>query len=744
VSDPSDSEASRPTPPAPAADLARTRVGDSGTDLEWKEIHQGSRPGDQFVRIARHRGFKRRGVGRYEIRAEATMPKSGLGRLYTQAKRLIIGEPLATAAAGHERLTKLKALAVLSSDALSSVAYATEEIMRVLLLAGAAALAVSLPIGLAIIVLLFIVGFSYRQTIRAYPHGGGSYIVAKDNLGTLPGLAAAGSLLISYILTVAVSISAGVKALVSAYPVLGSYDVPLAVAVIIIITLINLRGVRESGSIFMVPTYAFLACMAALLVGGFLRFGIGPPTAPEVPVGAAEPLTLFLILRAFASGGAALTGVEAISDGVPAFQKPEWVNAQKTLTAMVIILAITFGGITYLANRIGVVPGTVEGAHESETVVSQIARAVFGESPLYFAVQYATFLVLFLAANTAYSDFPRLAYFLGRDRFLPRQFTFRGDRLAFSVGIVVLGLASILVLWVFGGEISLLIPLYAFGVFSAFTLSQAGMVMRWWRRREPGWQSSIIFNGVGAVATFLVLLIVATTKFLDGAWMVVVLLPLLILMFRAINRHYSQAAEELAAETPIDPSEISHLVIVPISTLNQVALQTLAYARSIARDPDDRVVAVHISEDAEEAERLGREWEEWQCGVPLVIIESPYRSLVGPLLAYIDTVHAQWPQRTLSVIVPEFVPSHWWEQLLHNQTALRLKAALLFRPGIVVTNVPYHLKKRPASPPRPAAPAWNSSGAATAPEAAGPRPPRQVRIHRNPDGADAPPPPRHQ
>src|SRR5437773_5355190 len=339
------------------------------------------------------------------------------------------------------------------------------------------------------------------------------------------------------------------------------------------------------------------------------------------------------MLRAFASGGAALTGVEAISDGVPAFQKPEWINAQKTLTAMVIILAITFSGITYLANRIGIVPGVAEGGHEAETVVSQIAHGVFGDSPLYYAVQYSTFLILFLAANTAYSDFPRLAYFLGRDRFLPRQFTFRGDRLAYSVGIVVLGVASVIVLWSFGGSIERLIPLYAFGVFSAFTLSQAGMVMRWWRRREPGWQRSIVFNGVGAIATFLVLLVVATTKFIDGAWMVVVLLPLLILMFRGIHAHYTQADAELAAETPIDPEEISHQVIVPIAKLNQVALQTLAYARSIARGADDVVNAVHITADGEAAETLRLQWEEWQCGVQSTIIESAFRWRVGPFLA---------------------------------------------------------------------------------------------------------------
>jgi amino acid transporter len=566
--------------------------------------------------------------------------------------------------------------------------------MRVLLLAGTAAISASLSIGVVLVFLLFVVGFSYRQTIKAYPTGGGSYIVAKDNLGTLPGLTAAGSLLISYTLTVAVSVAAGVKALASAYPALDAFSAEIGVGVIVLITLINLRGIRESGSIFMLPTYVFLLSMAALLGWGLIRFGFGPPGEPTPVQSAVEPLTLFLMLRAFASGGAALTGVEAISDGVPAFKPPEWVNAQKTLTAMVVILAITFSGITYLANRMAIVPGVSDGVHDPETVVSQIAHGVFGQTPLYYAVQYATFLILFLAANTAYSDFPRLAYFLGRDKFLPHQFTFRGDRLAYSVGIVVLGIASSLVLWGFGGSISRLIPLYAFGVFSAFTLSQSGMVMRWWRRRETGWQRSIIFNGLGALATFLVLLVVATTKFLDGAWMVVVLLPLEVLLFRAIHAHYTQAANEVAAETPIDPDEITHQVIVPIASLNQIALQTLAYARSISRGPEDVVSAVHITDDPEAAEKLQEQWEEWQCGVQLTIIESPFRSLVGPLLSYIDAMHAQHPGKTLTVVLPEMVPAHWWEQVLHNQTALRLKAALLFRPGVVVADVPYHLKRR--------------------------------------------------
>ncbi len=423
---------------------------------------------------SRHKTFRKLGAGRYEVRG---IPRrNGPSGLYSRLKRLIIGEPLATAAAGHERLTKVKALAVLSSDALSSVAYATEEIMAVLLLAGTAALSASLPIGAVLVILLFIVGFSYRQTIKAYPTGGGSYTVAKDNLGTLPGLTAAGSLLISYTLTVAVSVAAGVKALASAYPTLNTVSTEIGVVVIMLITLVNLRGIRESGTIFMLPTYAFLVAMAALIVGGLVRFGFGPPGEPTVVQNAVEPLTLFLMLRAFASGGAALTGVEAISDGVPAFKPPEWINAQKTLTAMVVILAVTFSGITYLANRMGIVPGVTASGQEAETVVSQIAHGVFGDTPLYYAVQYATFLILFLAANTAYSDFPRLAYFLGRDPFLPHQFTFPGrppgvlGRDRRSRHCLVGGAVG------FGRKHQPPDSAVRLRVFSAFTLSQSGML----------------------------------------------------------------------------------------------------------------------------------------------------------------------------------------------------------------------------------------------------------------------------
>jgi amino acid transporter len=654
---------------------------------------QGQHPGDRYVRVIRQQSedFARKGPGHLVASPETLEARGPVGRAFGRVKRLLIGTPLSTAQAAHERLTKTKALAVLSSDALSSVAYATEEILRVLLLsAGLAVLHVSLPIGAAIVLLLIIVGASYRQTIKAYPAGGGSYIVAKDNLGTMPALTAGAALLTDYVLTVAVSISAAVAAMVSAFPQLHGHLVALGLGFVALVTILNLRGIRESGSIFAVPTYLFLAGMAVLLVVGFVRAGADGFDAASPPPEAAHlagtgTLSLFVILRAFSSGCAALTGVEAISDGVPAFQPPEWKNARTTLTWMVAILAVTFAGITILAHQFGAFP--MEATEEGyQTVVSQIARSVFGgENAGYYYIQFATMAILVLAANTAYSDFPRLSYFLARDRFMPRQFTFRGDRLAFSTGIVTLGLLAGTVLWLFGGATERLIPLYALGVFTSFTLSQLGMVVRWQRRREPGWQAGRIINLAGAVATGVVAVVVGLTKFTHGAWIVCVLIPLLIVGFRAIHRHYEQANRELAEETPLDPVTIQHTVLVPIAAVNSIARQAVAYARSFAGN----VTAVHVATDEDEIEAVRQAWSELGSDVPLVIIDSPDGSLVGPFLAYVDEVDRQRPDDTITIVLPEYIARHWWEHLLHNQTALRLKAALLFRPGIVVTSVPY-------------------------------------------------------
>jgi amino acid transporter len=670
-------------------------------DLVGKQGIQGHLPGDRYVRVCRVQteDFLRAAPGHLVATEEALEARGPAGRAFGKVKRAVIGAPISTAQAVHERLTNVKALAVLSSDALSSVAYATEEILRVLvssvLVAGVAALSKSIPIGMAIVVLLLIVGVSYRQTIKAYPRGGGSYIVAKDNLGEMPALTAGAALLVDYILTVAVSVSAGVAALVSAVPALNGHRVALGLFFIALITVVNLRGLRESGSIFAVPTYMFIVGMFVMIGIGVARNAMAgfpvtaPPAAGISEVAGASTLSVFLILRAFSSGCAALTGIEAISDGVPAFKPPEWINARKTLTAMITILALTFTGITFLAHQYGAYPMEPHDT-EYQTVVSQIARSIFGgTNGAYYYIQFATLAILILAANTAYSDYPRLSYFLARDRYLPKQFTFRGDRLAYSTGIITLAMLAGLVLAGFGGETDRLIPLYAVGVFTSFTLSQSGMVSRWLRLKEPGWRAGLPLNLLGTIATGIVAIVIASTKFQSGAWIVILLIPLIIMMFKGINRHYARAAGELAAQTPLDPEEIEHTVIVPIAAVNRVARQTLAYARSISPN----VTAVYITDDENEIEQMRAAWEALGSDIPLVIIESPYRSLVGPLLSYLDEIDRQRPDDTLTVVLPEFIARHWWEQILHNQTALRIKAALLFRPGTVVTSVPYHLER---------------------------------------------------
>jgi len=658
-------------------------------DLHLREVVQGQRPGERYVRIVRPQlGRLRRVEPGHLVATERTLEGRSLtSRAWNRIRYALFGPPLSTAALPHERLSKIKALAVFASDALSSSAYATEEILLVLVAAGSLALQWTVPIAVAIAALLGIVAVSYRQTIRAYPQGGGSYIVTKDNLGTIPSLVAGASLLTDYVLTVAVSISAGVAAVTSAVPTLHDHRVLLAVVFIAVIMAINLRGVRESGTVFAAPTYLFLFAILAMLVAGGVRLLIGGPPPAEinaVPIEGGQALTIFLILRAFASGCAALTGTEAISDGVPAFKPPEWRNARTTLTWMAVILGVLFLGITGLAYSFHIVPA------EGETVVSQVARMVFGTTPLYYYVQMATMLILVMAANTSFADFPRLSYFLARDRFLPHQFQFRGDRLAFSTGIVVLAvLASVLVV-AFHAETHALIPLYAIGVFVSFTLSQASMVRRWWVRREPGWRRSMVVNGLGAVTTGIVAVVVAVTKFQLGAWIILVLIPLLICLFIGINRHYQSVRDQLTLERfnqPLTPPH-SPYVVVPVDDLHRGTLQALSYARSISPS----VVAVSVTDDMEAAARLRRRWDRWGGEVPLVILESPYRSLIGPLLSYLDGLQAEHGGDPITVVLPEFVPHHWWEFLLHNQSALRIKAALFTRPNTVVIDVPFHLR----------------------------------------------------
>ncbi|MBV9328724.1 MAG: APC family permease [Chloroflexi bacterium] len=664
-------------------------------DLEWRQTVRGAKPGDRYVRIATHRGFTRIGKNYLVPRPGTGDPGTGFGRWMQRFKRLILGSPIPTASEVHERLNKIRALAVFSSDALSSVAYATEEIMKVLVLAGAAMLYLTLPISVVIIALLAIIVISYRQTIRAYPKGGGSYIVASQNLGVIPGLTAASALMTDYVLTVAVSSAAGVAAITSLIPELLPYTAELSVAAVAILAIANLRGLREAGTIFAVPTYSFVVMMYVLIAFGLFRlfFGGGvqysaPPSA--LPQGS-ESLGIFLLLSAFAQGCTAMTGTEAISDGVLAFKPPESDNARKTLLSMGLILGTMFLGMSFLATQIHIQPAT------EETVLSQLGRTVFGEGAMWVVLQCATALILVLAANTAFADFPRLGFFLARDRFLPRLFKFRGDRLAFTAGVVLLAGLAIMLLLIFHGNLDSLIPLYAVGVFTSFTLSQAGMVAHWRHTREPGWQRSMVLNGIGMVATALVTLVIASTKFVHGAWIVVLLIPMLIALLYGIHTHYVRLEGTRRAETPLLPEDVHVRFVVPIADLNVPARQALAYARALAPD-DQHVIAVHVTDDVEEATELQSQWSTWQPGIQLVIIESPYRSLAGPLLAYVDALQETHPKDTVTVVLPEYVPSHWWEHMLHNQTALRLKGALLFHPGVVVTNVPYHVSKAKPKP----------------------------------------------
>ena len=663
-----------------------------------------------------------------------------------------------TAQAIHERLSKKTALAVFSSDALSSTAYATEEILLVLAVAAAAgqsfAFGYVIPISFGIATLLVIVAISYRQTIHAYPSGGGAYIVAKDNLGVYPGLVAGAALLVDYVLTVSVSISAGVAAITSAvqgsrYAWLNDHKVLLCLIFIALIAVANLRGVRESGALFAAPTYAFLICFLFMIGYGFFHYFVyggaaRVPTAEELKLAEGykiQPLHLFLILGAFSNGCAALTGIEAISNGVPAFKEPEARNASATLLWMAGLLTVMFLGTSVMAYLYGVHP------HANETVISQFARIMFSGRLgwFYYVIQATTAAILVLAANTSFADFPRLASLLARDRFLPRQFASRGDKLVFSNGIIILAIFSSVLVVAFRGDTSRLIPLYAVGVFLSFTLSQTGMVRHWLRERREGkalptssivatdskeqsiagdgndagvalpdvglslaeekrqrhlavidevtgpshWKKSIVINAIGAVATFTVLVVFIITKFIHGAWLVVMIIPLLVLMFHSIHTHYLQVAKQLSTEGLDALRPMKHVVLVPISGIHRGVIHALEYAKSIA---PGKVTAVYVDFDEEATRKLREKWEQWGSGIKLVILQSPYRSLTRPLLRYIDKVARQNDADMVTVVLPEFVPARWWHQLLHNQSSLLLKGSLLFRKGVIVTNVPYHLK----------------------------------------------------
>ena len=622
----------------------------------------------------------------------------------------------------HERLTKKTGLAVFASDALSSTAYATEEILLVLAVAFAFgrgnAFSYAAPITFAIVAVLIIVAISYRQTIFAYPSGGGAYIVAKDNLGTTPGLIAAAALLVDYVLTVSVSISAGVAAITSAaqgtnLASINDHKVLLCLILIAFIAVANLRGVRESGALFAGPTYSFVISFLFMVGYGLVHYYFHPTVAPApADLKLAEgyhlqPLSWFLLLGAFSNGCVALTGTEAISNGIPAFKQPESKNAATTLGWMAALLATMFIGTSVMAYLYQVHP------RESETVISQFARTIFA-GPMgwfYYVIQTTTALILILAANTSFADFPRLASLLARDRFLPRQFATRGDKLVFSNGIIILAVFAAILVIAFGGDTSRLIPLYAVGVFLSFTLSQSGMVLHWRRaggalktarenaeltaaereelKQAKHWKKSILVNGLGAIATFIVLVVLVITKFIHGAWIVVVLIPLLVALFRAIHRHYMDVATQLTTEGAQKVRTVRHEVVVPISGIHRGVLQALEYAKAIAGG--GHVTAIYINVDDEATQKLREKWSGFVEGVELVVIASPYRSLVGPLTRYIDRRLVLHPDEVVTVVLPEFVPAKWWHHLLHNQSSLMLKGALLFKPNVIVISVPYHL-----------------------------------------------------
>lgn len=602
-------------------------------------------------------------------------------------KRMFLGKPLETEKEHEERLIKTLALAVFSSDAISSVAYATDEILLMLILAGSLALHLSLSIALTIVALLVIVVVSYRQVIEAYPNGGGAYVVASENLGPKFGLIAGASLSIDYVLTVAVSIAAGVAAITSAFPEVFPYRVELGIFFILIVTLANLRGVRESGKIFAIPTYSFIGGLL-LLIGYGLYYSLTGhviKTSGTVPTTGLEPLTLFLILRAFSSGCAALTGVEAVSNGVQAFRKPEAKNARITLLWMALILATIFLGVTYLAGKFHIIP-VLDG---SETVISQVASGVFGRGFFYYYIQATTALILVVAANTSFNGFPRVSLLMAEDGYLPRQLMNRGNKLAYSNGILALAFFSVLLIVMFKGDTHRLIPLYAVGVFTSFTLAQVGMVKHWMSARDKGWARRAVINGIGGIATFIVTMIIAVTKFMHGAWIVVVLIPVLMLFYFTIKRHYNSIANQLSLCNLRQPKPGRNHVILCIGGVHCGTMQALRYAKMIAGD--DKVNAVYINIGGGAPTDIQKKWKDYGFMTELEIIPSPYRDIIGPIVEKVKKIHENNPDDFVSVVVPEFIVRKKWQHLLHNQTALILKTRLLIYPNVIVTSVPYQL-----------------------------------------------------
>ena len=658
--------------------------------LERRQEVRGKRPGDRVVKIVRPPEF-RRTQGGFVATDKALEAETRTSKMWQDVRRRLIGRRLATSEEESERLSKKTGLPIMASDNISSSAYATEEAMRILALAGAGALALTMPITIAIVVILAIVVLSYLQVIRAYPSGGGSYIVASQNLGTIPGLVAASALLIDYVLTVAVSVAAGVAAITSAFPDLFGERVLLSLVLVAFLTVGNLRGIREAGLLFAAPTYVYVVAMYGLIAFAFYRILSGDTiqaaVAPQpFATTGTEAVGLLLILRAFASGSSGLTGTEAVANGVQAFRKPEARNASGVLLMMGTLFGTLFLAISWLAVTIHIVPDV----SETETVLSLLARSIVGTGPYYLLVQISTTVILTLAANTAFSGFPRLASIMATDRFMPRQFAQRGDRLAFSTGILALALLSAVLLVVKEASVTELIPLYTVGVFIAFTLSQAGMVRKWMRDRTRGWYLSASINAAGGVATGIVAVVVMAGKFTEGAWLVAVVLPILVWLLWSIRKHYRSIEDRLliASSAPVRVRPTTPRIIVPISRIDRAALRALSIAGGLGGD----VYAVHISFDAEGAKIFKQRWARVVGdAIALDTIISPYRALMPPLIRYIDAIDRGDPGRPIIVVLAEFVPRRWWESLLHNQTALLLKLRLFGRRNTAVLDVPYHL-----------------------------------------------------
>lgn len=609
--------------------------------------------------------------------------------MMSSVKRFLIGRPLKSEQLGEQKLNKTKALAILSSDALSSVAYGPEQILLVLVTISAAAFWYSIPIAAGVLVLLLALILSYRQIIFAYPHGGGAYVVSKENLGKYPGLVAGGSLLVDYILTVAVSVSAGTDAITSAFPSLHPYNVPIAILFVLLITTLNLRGVTESASFLAYPVYLFVLALFIMIGLGLFNVLSGRVPA-ELHTALGTPVagvSLFLLLRAFSSGSSALTGVEAISNAIPNFKAPAPNNAAKTLAAMGILLALLFSGIVFLAYYYGIAP------REKVTVVSDLAEHVFGRNFMYYFVQGTTALILVLAANTGYSAFPLLAVNLAKDKFIPRMFTVRGDRLGYSNGIVSLGVLSIILIIAFKGRTEHLIPLYAVGVFIPFTLSQTGMIVKWLRHKPEGWLPKLIINAVGALISFIVTMMFFLTKFTQ-VWPVLVFLPLIILFFYRIYKHYESVADQLRVTTCGEPPLAieGNIMILPVAGITHVVENSLRYAKSLGAE---QIIAVHVPFEREDDAIFEEKWKKFHPEVRLVTLYSPYRSIIHPLTKFIDTVQRKASESNyqVTVIVPQFIPKKGWHNILHNQSSLLIRAHLLYRRNVIITTVPYHLKK---------------------------------------------------